>query len=360
MERGKNMNPKYDSFCGPVLCAALVVFTGSLTAATPITGDSNTLLLDHLDGKNQGTPYGNPGYVSSLAGLDQAVNLVQGSYIRYQVTPALEKAGTFEALIKLVQTGTPVEILNLNWNNAASYPSAGHVLHFVLNADGTLSASGWASNPANMYTLTTAAKVPLGNFVHVALSWSAAGAKIYIAGAVAASSSQPFQPASPQYGYLNAWGAASLGAVDELLIENGQRTDAQIAADASAGNCGCAGQPGPQGPQGVPGPKGDPGVAGPPGTQGIAGPVGPSGAAVITSLQQNYSGSINLSCPSGFRAIDASCNAGTGIVINGQSPAPPVGAFVNYLIPSANAATGVHCNLGSNSLQSQAILRCVQ
>ena len=151
--------------------------------------------------------------------------------------------------------------------------------------------------------------------------------------------------------------------------------------------CGCTGTPGPQGPKGDPGPqgpKGDTGSqglagpqgpagpagargatgatgpAGPQGPQGPAGPQGPSGVTAMTTVTQNYSGSVNLSCPSGYVALAASCNAGTGIVLTGQTPAPPTGSWASYLTPSVSAATGVHCNLGSPSLQSQAVLRCAK
>lgn len=135
-------------------------------------------------------------------------------------------------------------------------------------------------------------------------------------------------------------------------------------------NCGCAaGAPGPQGPKGD---KGDPGAAGPAGPQGpkgptgsqgpagVQGPAGPPGTTKYTTVSNNYRGSVNLSCPAGYQVIVASCNGGVNTVMNGQAPAPPVGTFRSYLIPSADTATGVHCDLGGASLQAQAQIRCAR
>jgi hypothetical protein len=273
----------------------LVVFASMLNAATPITPDSHTVILDHFNGSTIGTPVGNPTYVTGQSGLGQAVSLGMGGYIQYPLPTALETAGTIEMWVNLKNYSAG--IMNFNWNNTTSYPPAGHVLHFQVTAGGNVTTSGWAFNPANMYALTSAAAVPLGQWAHVAFSWSSSGAKLYINGAVNASSTQSFQPASPQYAYLNYWGASSLGDVDELQISDVQRTDAQIQADA-AGGCGCTGATGPQGPpgsqgpSGPQGPKGDPGLpgprgptggAGPTGAQGPQGPVGPQGPAGITT-----------------------------------------------------------------------------
>jgi hypothetical protein len=81
-------------------------------------------------------------------------------------------------------------------------------------------------------------------------------------------------------------------------------------------------------------------------------------AIIAVSVAKNYAGLTNLSCPAGYTAIVASCDAGASVVINGQGPAPPAGAWLSWLTPTASAATGVHCNLGNAALQSQAILRC--
>ncbi|MBV9226087.1 MAG: hypothetical protein JOY85_18800 [Acidobacteriaceae bacterium] len=173
---------------------------------------------------------------------------------------------------------------------------------------------------------------------------------------------------------MNYWGETARGAGDELQISKIQRGDDEIAQDAASG-CGCSGEvgpagpqgpvgpsgaPGPQGPTGPPGPAGPKGAAGPQGPVGPQGPAGTPGATSFTTVAQNYSGSVNLSCPTGYVAVVASCNAGTGVVINGASPSPPVGSWTFYLTPNASTATGVHCDLGGPSLQSQALLRCAK
>jgi hypothetical protein len=148
-----------------------------------------------------------------------------------------------------------------------------------------------------------------------------------------------------------------------------------VVLTVSAGTCSCAGASGPQGPQGPAGPqgpRGDTGAQGPAGntgaqgpkgdtgSQGVPGPQGPAGITSMTTITQNYGGSVNLSCPGGYFAVAASCNAGTGVILNGQTPPPPVGSWASYLTPSVTAATGVHCGLGGASLQSQALLRCAK
>jgi hypothetical protein len=341
--------------------STLAVFVNPLMSATPITPDAHTVILDHFDGETIGRAIGNPAYVTSLSGLNEAVNLTAGTFIQYPLPTTLETAGTIEMWVNLRSYNTGV--INFNWNNTTSAPPAGYVLHFELTADGKLSMSGWASNPANMYVLTSSDQVPLGQWAHIAMSWSSSGAKLYVNGGLSASSNQSWQPASPQYAYLNYWGAGALGDGDELQISNVQRTDAQIAADAMGGCCctAVAGPPGPAGPAGPTGPagqKGDTGSPGPQGLQGVPGPTGPSGAATMTTVQVNYSGSVNASCPAGYYVVAASCNSGASVVINGQTPAPPGGVYGDYLTPSVGAATGVYCNLGSVFNSSQAVLRC--
>ena len=76
-----------------------------------------------------------------------------------------------------------------------------------------------------------------------------------------------------------------------------------------------------------------------------------------TTLIQPYSGTVELSCPSGYVAVLASCNLGFNVVLHGQFPDPPSGFWVWYLIPDVDSATGVHCELSPGS-SSQIHLRC--
>lgn len=120
-----------------------------------------------------------------------------------------------------------------------------------------------------------------------------------------------------------------------------------------------SGIPGPPGPQGPVGPQGSAGAQGPAGIQGPQGPAGPAVLSSFITVSQAYQGSVNLSCPSGYKAVAASCNSGFGVVVQGQNPPPVFGRWSDYLIPDANTATGVHCEqlLG---LRSDALLRCAK
>jgi hypothetical protein len=89
----------------------------------------------------------------------------------------------------------------------------------------------------------------------------------------------------------------------------------------------------------------------------IAATVQPAVSLSCTTVTQNYNGSVDLSCASGYTAVLASCTPQGNIVINGQSPPPPTGSWANYLTPSVTAATGLHCNNGGAGT-SQAQLRC--
>ncbi len=82
----------------------------------------------------------------------------------------------------------------------------------------------------------------------------------------------------------------------------------------------------------------------------------------MTTIAQNYTGQVNLSCPAGYFVIAASCDAGSakGIVINGASPASPFGPYASYLTPNVTAATGVHCGLPNSWQEDQALLRCAK
>jgi hypothetical protein len=95
------------------------------------------------------------------------------------------------------------------------------------------------------------------------------------------------------------------------------------------------------------------------------GKLGTSGNTVtgltMTSVFQNYAGSVDISCPNNYSAVLASCQAGVNVVLNDINTILPPGAssWADYLTPSVNNATGVHCDLGAGN-QSQAQLRCAQ
>jgi hypothetical protein len=117
---------------------------------------------------------------------------------------------------------------------------------------------------------------------------------------------------------------------------------------------------------GTAGPAGPAGPTGPTGPAGPTGAQGPAGATSFVTVVANYSKpGIDLSCPSGYGVVLAICGTaigGAGLVLNDQNtprlPGLSVG-WQNYLIPSANAATGVHCSSDVTFVQ-QAQLRCSQ
>lgn len=129
----------------------------------------------------------------------------------------------------------------------------------------------------------------------------------------------------------------------------------------TAGPAGPVGPQGPAGPLGPPGPQGATGATGPQGPQGLQGLQGPSGVVSVRAVAQNYTGSVDLFCPAGYFAMAASCNSGVAVVLHAQTPAPPSGQpWASYLIPNANAPTGVHCTLGALAMRSQAQLTCIK
>lgn len=95
------------------------------------------------------------------------------------------------------------------------------------------------------------------------------------------------------------------------------------------------------------------------------GKLGTTGATVsglvMTSVFQNYTDTVDISCPNGYTAVLASCQAGVNVVLNDINTILPPGAnsWADYLTPSINNATGVHCDVGAGN-QSQAQLRCAQ
>lgn len=88
----------------------------------------------------------------------------------------------------------------------------------------------------------------------------------------------------------------------------------------------------------------------------VSTPTPPAPTLTCTTLAQDYSGTVEASCPSGYTAMSAICNNGLGSIIHGQSPPPPGGGNWNgWLIPNVTAATGVHCESGGTT---QLHLRC--
>ena len=91
-----------------------------------------------------------------------------------------------------------------------------------VEATGSLAASAWASFSLN----SGAVKVPLNKWTHVAATWGAAGAKLYIDGVEVGSDPITTGPGSGFGGnvLIRAGSSQSGGIIDELRISNVQRT----------------------------------------------------------------------------------------------------------------------------------------
>jgi hypothetical protein len=194
-----------------------------------ISADANTVILDHFNEATVGTPAGGVTYSPSIGSLAKAADLGTGAYVKYALTAPLESQATIEFWLKPRLNGSA--LLNFNWGNTTSYPSAGHVLHLRLDENGRVEIGGWAADGC-MYNLTSSGSVTLNQWHHIALSWGAQ-TKIYVDGAVSASSPQCFRPTTPAWAYLNYWGNYDSGSFDELHISKVQRSDAEIAAHAA-------------------------------------------------------------------------------------------------------------------------------
>lgn len=212
-----------------VLFMSAVVLTFVVPVSAQIVPDANTVILDHLDDATVGETKGTLNYVTSLPGLDLSGDFTSGTYKIYHASENLESQGTVELWLNPRMYGTyGVGLVTFNWNHTYSPPSAGYVLHLILNNDGTIRIGGWSGSNC-MFTLDTNSTIPLNKWTHIAMSWGSE-TKIYINGNVDISTPQCYRPAAGwgAYVYLNNWGANDLGYVDEFHISNVQRTDEEI------------------------------------------------------------------------------------------------------------------------------------
>jgi hypothetical protein len=164
--------------------------------AKEIVADANTVLLDHLNAGTAGTVYGPLTFEPSLPNLSQAGRFGPGVFVQYSfpswypsccaTNPATQ--GTVEMWVKAEHWG---DILNFNWFSSPTVPPSGHVLYAVGAFD--------ATNPTFFYQtwnferccyqsgLGGTTVLPLGEWIHLALSWSPAVSKLYLNGQVEAS-----------------------------------------------------------------------------------------------------------------------------------------------------------------------------
>lgn len=215
------------------LMAVATVIGADPAPVCEVTSDSHTVLLERFNGAANGLVRGTPSFVPSLPGLGQAVDLNQGSWLRYSLAGdtgnVLPTQGTIELWVKPRRHGAP--ILDINWGAEESYPPAGHVLHLQLNQQGNLTIGGWPPvcglDPGGS-GFTGNGIVPLNEWSHIAISWGEK-TKIYINGQLDFASDICFRPAiNGSYLYLNYWGGQDLGLVDDLRVSRVQRSDAEL------------------------------------------------------------------------------------------------------------------------------------
>lgn len=185
--------------------------------------DANTVLLDHFNGTT-GANYtgGSPTYVSSVPGLNLAINLTSGTYLRYNFTSWDSKnLGGTEELWVHPNTYNKT-LITLQWNNTSSPPSAGYIGAFYINSAGKLATSEWDSG-----ALVGNASLPLNQWSHVAFTWGPSGSNLYINGQLDAHTATNLYPhmLSTTYAYINDWGSPNLGYIDELRISKIARTE---------------------------------------------------------------------------------------------------------------------------------------
>lgn len=201
----------------------LVGLSASPSLAIPeYVWDANTVLLDHFNGSTSATYVGgSPTYASSVQGLDRGINLASGSYLRYDLTSwASSNGGTIEAWLN--PSSQNVSLATLQWGLAYSPPPAGYIGGYSLQ-NGQLSQSAWASG-----SLTGNATLPVNQWSHVAFTWGPSGSSLYLNGQLDAFTFTNIYPQmwfSALYVYVNGWGGAGLGDIDEFRISNIARTE---------------------------------------------------------------------------------------------------------------------------------------
>jgi hypothetical protein len=212
-----------------------VAATNTPVVFNPSSVVPSTVLLDHFDGATIGTGFGALTYQDSPPNLGKAVDLVQGSYIKYSFAPWYQWDGTHTWNRNEAAAGTLTEgrvemwinprhyseILTFNWSDATAIPSAGYILHFGLNADGKLTYSVWGGNLDQNPIGSTV--IPLNKWTRVGVSWGPSGTKLYVEGRIDASTTANLWPAfstDKVYAYLNYWGQNDFGLVDDLHIMN--------------------------------------------------------------------------------------------------------------------------------------------
>lgn len=181
--------------------------------------DIYTVVLDHFNGFSTAN-YVNGAlqYSDGLPGLQQAADFSLGKWARYNLPAWDATVGTVEMWIRPQSYHSNI---TLHWNNTSSPPGAGYVFHFGTTPEGKLRGSIWNGGDGYIVGTTT---VPLDEWVHIAYTWGPDGTRLWLNNQVDAYKAENLYPASPQYAYLNYWGAEDTGDIDEFRISRIQRT----------------------------------------------------------------------------------------------------------------------------------------
>lgn len=237
------MNSRISKLALAIAIFLLIALVPNASKAQEIVPDANTVLLDHFNGTTPGSVYGPLTYETSLPGLDRAARFGPGTFTKYAFpawhpgccgsNPSIQ--GTIELWVKPDHWG---DLLNFNWNNTSTTPSAGHVLYaFGPLYSGKFGYHTWNGERGSLpASLTGTSVVPTGEWIHLAISWSPSISKVYVNGVMEVSVAANVYPAiSPTvYAYLNGWGTGTFaGLIDEFHISKVQRTDEEIRLHAN-------------------------------------------------------------------------------------------------------------------------------
>jgi len=240
-----NINPNARNSLALLAFVALASRVAAQPTA-PYTPDANTVVLDHFDGSTVGTvaayrsvpgcgtqaPAASPNfaYGAGQPGFGQAFTLSpptgepdgSATYVTYPGGQLLgQAAGTLEFWVYPTSRGGGSSLVT----QAPFFGAcAGYTFHMVLDPNGQLQANahdfGFNMNSGNN-------RVLLNTWTHVAVTWSALGARLYISGQLVGMDANGRGP-SPGYGgsvlvRAGSHVAGSNNRIDELRISNIQR-----------------------------------------------------------------------------------------------------------------------------------------